>query len=120
MFIAWFFLESDIWIEKTFMRYGHGSNEIISITLKPETMKRWAYSTDTCSRIVEDIANISDRGGKREVTSHEKKKPSRITSDAKDRDKIRKRLTCVAPLDPYNYEIHVEDEAAGGCVPAIG
>ena len=49
-----------------------------------------------------------------------KKKPSRSTSVAKDRDKIRKRLTCIAPLDPYNYEIHVEDEAAGGCVPAIG
>jgi len=73
MFIAWFFLESDIWIETTFMHYGNGPNEIISITLKPETMKRWAYSTDTCSRIVQDIANMSDHSGKREVMSHEKK-----------------------------------------------
>jgi len=39
MFIAWFFLESDICIEATFMRYGDGPNEIVSITLKPETMK---------------------------------------------------------------------------------
>ena len=35
--------------------------------------------------------------------SHEKEKPSRITFDAKDRDKIRKRLTCIAPLDLYGH-----------------
>jgi len=46
-----------------------------------------------------------------------KKKPSRITSDAKDGHKIRKRLTYIAPLDPYSYEIHAEDEAAGDFVP---
>jgi len=34
MFMAWFLLESDIWIETTFMRYGIAPNEIISITLK--------------------------------------------------------------------------------------
>jgi len=73
MFIACFFLESDICIETTFMRYGNGSNEIMSITLKPKTMKRWAYSTDTCSRIVQDIANMSDHSGKLEVTNHEKR-----------------------------------------------
>jgi len=37
------------------------------------------------------------------VTSREKEKPSRITSDAKDRDKLRKRLACIAPLDPYSH-----------------
>ena len=34
-----------------------------------------------------------------------KQKPSRITSDAKDRDKIRKRLTCIVPLDPYSHPV---------------
>jgi len=83
MFMAWFFLESDIRIEIIFMRYGIGPNEIISITLKPEIMKRWAYGMDIYSRIVQDIANMSDHSGEREVTSHKKEKPSRITSDAK-------------------------------------
>jgi len=45
---------------------------------------------------------MSDHSGEREVPSHEKK-PSRITSDAKDRDKLRKRLTCNPPLDPYSH-----------------
>ena len=95
MFIAWFFLEPDIQIETTFMRYGKGPNKIINITLKHKTMKRWAYSKDTCSRIVQDIANMSDHSGERKVTSHEKEKPSRMTWGAKHRDKIRKRLTCI-------------------------
>jgi len=43
---------------------------------------------DTCSRIVQDIANMFDRSGEREVMSHETEKPSLITSDAKGRDKI--------------------------------
>jgi len=51
------------------MRYGIGPNEIISITPKPETIKRWACSAETCSRIVQDIANMFDHNGDREVTS---------------------------------------------------
>jgi len=82
-------------------RYGHGPNGIISITLKPKAMKWWAYSMDTCSSILQDIANMSDHNVEREVTSHVKEKSSRINSDAKDRDKIRdKLLTCIALLYP--------------------
>ena len=77
-------------------------NGIIGITLKRETMKRCVYSMDTCRRMVQDIANMFDHSGEREVRSHEKEKPSRITSDPKDRDKIRKRLTCIVPLDTYS------------------
>ena len=43
---------------------------------KPETMKRWAQSMDTCSRFVQDTANMSEHSGEREVTSREKEKPS--------------------------------------------
>ncbi len=35
---------SDMAIETTFMRYGHGQSGIIGITLIPETLKTWAYS----------------------------------------------------------------------------
>jgi len=41
---------------------------------------------DTCSRVVQGVANMSDHSGERKVTSHETEKPSRITSDAKDRN----------------------------------
>jgi len=86
------------------MRYGIGPNKVMNITLKPGTMKQWAYSADTGSRIVQGVANMFDHSGEREMTSHIKEKPSRITSNAKNRDKIRdKHLSCIAPLDPYSH-----------------
>ena len=38
----WNGIWSDMFIETTFMRYGHGPQGIIGITLKPETLKTWA------------------------------------------------------------------------------
>ena len=35
----WNGIRSDMFIESTFMRYGHGRAGIIGITLKPETLK---------------------------------------------------------------------------------
>jgi len=59
-------------------------------------MKRWAYSMHTCSRIVQDIANMLDHTGDREEMSHKAEKPSRITLDQKDGDKIG--IQIVVPL----------------------
>ena len=33
-----------LYIESTFMLYGHGIHGIVGITLKPSTLKKWAYS----------------------------------------------------------------------------
>jgi len=35
-----------IWngIWSTFMSYGHGPRGIVGLTLKPESLKKWAYS----------------------------------------------------------------------------
>ena len=46
---------SDMAIESTFMRYGHGTGGIIGITLKPETLKTWTYSLHTCNDIVQSL-----------------------------------------------------------------
>ena len=35
----WNGIWSDMFIESSFMRYGHGKRGIVGITLKPETMK---------------------------------------------------------------------------------
>ena len=43
---------SDMFIETTFMRYGHGPEGIIEITFKPETDKTWALGLHICSRLV--------------------------------------------------------------------
>ena len=51
----WNGIWSDMFIETTFMRYGHGKAGVIGITLKPETLKTWALSLhiimyQTCGR----------------------------------------------------------------------
>jgi len=53
------------------------------------------------------------------VTSYDKEKPSRITSDAKDRDKIRKCLTCIASLGPYNHPADLVSVVTGLISPEM-
>ncbi len=45
---------SDMAIETTFMRYGHGHGQsgVIGITMRPETLKTWAYSLHACNTVV--------------------------------------------------------------------
>ena len=47
----WNGILSDMYIETTFIRYGHDKGGIIGITLKPETLKVWALSLYTCKGI---------------------------------------------------------------------
>ena len=59
---------SDIYIESTFMRYGHSPGGIIGITVKPSTLKRWALSLHLCSQIVRDVSEMKDESRKVSVT----------------------------------------------------
>jgi len=96
----WNGIWSDMFIESTFMRYGHGARGIIGITLKPSALKRWALSMHACTKIVKGVADMT-RGYKEvDVTSHKEEKPSRIHGDNQDRSKIREKLQlCIQPLD---------------------
>ena len=58
---VWNAIWSYMFIETTFMRYGHGQRGIIGVTLKPETLKIMGLSLHTCSRLEEDLADISSR-----------------------------------------------------------
>ena len=61
---------------------------------------------------------MSDHSGEREVTSHEKAKPSRITSNATDRDKIREKLlTCIDRLDPNAHSADLINVITGRIAP---
>ena len=46
---------SDMANETTFMRYGHEQSGIIGITLRPETVKTWAYSLHACNTLVSHL-----------------------------------------------------------------
>lgn len=62
----WNEIWSDMWIKTTCMRHGHGPNEIIGITQKRGTLTRMTYFMHG----FQDIENMSDCSGEREITSN--------------------------------------------------
>ncbi len=103
----WNGIWSDMFIESTFMRYGHGRAGIVGITLKPETLKTWALSRHICSQLMEDLAELRGESDEyRFQDSHKEEAASRISSDKKDREALKRKLEmCIHPLKP---ELHPE------------
>ena len=95
----WNGIWSDMYIETTFMRYGKGPRGIIRVTMRPETLKKWAFSMHICSGILQDLSDMTDDSRADEATSHKEEKPSRIRSDAQYRENIKKTLE--ACIDPF-------------------
>ena len=95
----WNGIWSNMFIETTFLRYGHGPGGIVGITLKPSTLKRWALSLHICSRLVRDVSMMTDEK-ENVVLKHKEEMPARMKQDAVDRQKIGAKLQfAVDPLD---------------------
>ena len=91
---------SDMFIESTFMRYGHGPGGFIVIPLKPSTLERWALSLHFCSKLSQDVYNMRDENGTKDVRYHKVEGSGRIKADSVDRNKICVKLDiCIDPLD---------------------
>ena len=89
----WNGIWSDMFIETTFMRYGHGPKGIIGIALKPETLKTWALGLHIGSKVDESIDNMINEDDVQKVQlNHKEEMMSRIKADEKDRASIRKKL----------------------------
>ena len=97
----WNEIWSDMFIESTFMRYGHGPGGIVGITLQPSALKRWAYSLHICSKLIKDVAHMSEDDHKdQSVMFHKEEMSSCRVADAEDRQKLRDKLqTCIDPLE---------------------
>ena len=109
----WNGMWSDMFIETTFMRYGKGPNGLIGLTLKPKSVKVWAYSLHTSTTILHDLDKMREREiGHGKV--HKEETPSRIKSDGVDREKIRKRLEqCIHPFETMNHPVELVHIASG-------
>ena len=51
----WNAIQSDQYIESTFMKYGYGPKGIIGKTLHPSTLKRWALGLHLYTQLQKDI-----------------------------------------------------------------
>ena len=100
----WIGIWSDMYIETTFMRYGHGPGGIIGITLKPETLKTWALGLHVCCQLEQDTVNLSCNEQDKCQLNHKEKAKSRIKSDRADRENLSKKLElCIDPLDHASH-----------------
>jgi hypothetical protein len=94
-----------MFIETTFMRYGHGSGGLVGITLNPSALKRrWTLSLHICSRLDKNIEEMRDQDTYTHVLTHKEERPARVLADAQDRQNIRDKLN--ACIDPLNPDVH--------------
>ena len=99
---------SDMAIETTFMRYGHGRSGIIGLTLKPEAVKTWAFSMHACNSVLNNLDNMRDSDasvtGQSSQTQHKEESKTRIKIDSVDRQGIKQKLdACIDPLNEYQH-----------------
>ena len=94
---------SDMFIESTFMRYGHSHGGLTGITLNDNATARWALSLHSCSQLIRDLTTMRDELSK-DLTHHKEESSARIQADNSDRRKLRERLDqCIDPLDPTGH-----------------
>ena len=92
-------------IETTFMRYAHAQSGIIEITLRPKTLKIWAYSLHACNTVVShlDAMTTQEQHNTPSQTHHKEETKARIQTDAEDRKKLRDKLeVCIDSLQTEN------------------
>lgn len=81
----WNGIWSDMYIESTFMRYGHGKGGIIGITLKLETLKVWALSLHKCSQVESHLTAMTTDDATIPKEKHKEESTSRIVADKRQR-----------------------------------
>ena len=110
----WNGIWSDMFIESTFMRYGHEAGGLVGLTLQPSAVSRWALSLHVCSQLRVDLASLKDGPSNKVMTTHKEETKSRIKSDAVDREKLRNTLaTFIDPLDPTSLPVGMVNIANG-------
>ena len=80
----WNGIWSDLFIETTYMRCGHGPAGIVGSTLNESTLTIWALSHSTCAQLMNDLEVMKDGEEQKIVTSHKEERQTRIKADAAD------------------------------------
>ena len=100
----WNAIWSDMFIESTFMRYGHHAGGLTGLTLKPSAVTRWALSLHTCSQLRGDPLAMNDKQNNKATTTHKEEAPGRMKSEASDCQNIKEALQNY--IDPLATNTH--------------
>ena len=94
---------SDMYIESTFMRFGHSQGGLTGLTLSPSAVQRWALSLHACSVLVHGIQAMRENIDQ-PSQYHKEESAGRRRTDAADRLKLQQKLEhAVDPLDPTGH-----------------
>ena len=100
----WNSIWPDMMIETTVMRYGHGPEGMKGITLNENALVRWARSLHISSVLEQTLVGLKVSNSTKYILCHKEESQSRIKSDGKDREKLRKCLaTCINPLSVEDH-----------------
>jgi hypothetical protein len=97
-----------MFIETTFMRYGHAPDGVIEITLKLETLNMWVLSLHTFNVLEADLDKLIENSTESEYSKHNEEGKTRSANDTKDRQYLTAKLElCVNPsnLDTHHGEL---------------
>ena len=83
----WNGILSDMFIESTFITYGHKSGGLTGVTLKPASVARWALGLHICSQLYSDLLAMKVEQDSK-INKHEEENPGRIANDKSDSEKI--------------------------------
>ena len=91
---------SDLFIETTYMRYGHGPSGVIGSTLNYSTLAVWALSMSSLTQIGKDVEEMADGEIETIISHHKEECLPRINDDKVDRNKIGETIsTCIDIFD---------------------
>ena len=86
------------------MKFGHSSTGIVDQSMKPETVKTWAYSINSCYELAEGLEAMRNKY-QQENTTHKEEMKGRINKDETDRSiLLRKKLE--TSIDIFDLSRH--------------
>ena len=96
----WNAMWSDMMIETTVMRFGHGPTGMKGLTFNKKALDRRSKSLHIFSIMEKCLLDLKDSATTSDVTYHKEQGSARVKEDGQDREKIRAFLsTGINPLD---------------------
>ena len=127
----WNAMWSDMMIETTVMRYGHGLTGMKGLTFNEKALDRWSKSLHISSIMEKCLLDLKDSATTSDVIYHKEEGSARVKEDGQDREKTRAFLsTGINPLDAdehapeivkiYSGKLSIRDFNVDQCVQLGG
>lgn len=95
---------TDMFIETTYMRLGHGPTGAIGVATDYHQMVKWALSFALSGEVAQSVRAMSNTKQETDHTHHKEEAEGRMKTDQSDRQSLRNTLdVCINPLDHASH-----------------